>query len=104
MSRRCWPLVFPLSVCLYLLAVPAPAAEAPALKWTDIRELGVEGQGWRETKAPFDRLPARAESLVRPAVWNLSRDSAGLHVRFTTEARSIAARWTLTSSNLAMPH
>jgi lysophospholipase L1-like esterase len=96
--------LFALFAGISLLRLGVLAAETPPFTWTDIRELGVEGQGWRETKAPFDRLPARAENLVRPAVWNLSRDSAGLHVRFISEARSLAARWALTSSNLAMPH
>ncbi|MGE4178793.1 MAG: SGNH/GDSL hydrolase family protein [Limisphaerales bacterium] len=74
------------------------------VEWMDVRRLGVEGQGWRETAAPFDRLPARAEGVVRPPVWNLSRHSAGMHVRFVTDATEIHARWEVTSSNLAMPH
>lgn len=76
----------------------------PRLNWTDLRELGVEGQGWSETKAAYDRLPARAETTVRAAVWGLSRHSAGIHVRFITDATNIHARWAVTSSNLAMPH
>ena len=72
--------------------------------WYDIRPLGVEGQGWAETKAPFDRLPAKAEKTARPPVWNLSRHSTGLCVRFVTDATTIHARWTLTGKNLAMPH
>ena len=72
--------------------------------WYDVRDLGVEGQGWVETKAPFDRLPAKADGVVRAPVWGLSRHSAGLAVRFTTDATAIHARWTLTSANLAMPH
>lgn len=80
------------------------AAAGPDLRWTDIRELGVEGQGWPDTKALYDRLPAKAEGKVRDAVWNLSRHSAGLHVRFITEATNLHARWAVTSSNLAMPH
>lgn len=86
-----------------LLAAQDSAGQTNII-WTDIRALGVEGQGWRETKAPFDRLPAKAEGKVREAVWNLSRNSAGMHVRFVTDARTIHARWTLTSSHLAMPH
>ncbi len=74
------------------------------LLWYDARLPGVEGQGWSETKAPFDRLPAKAEGVVRPPVWGLSRDSAGLATRFVTDAREIQARWTLNSGSLAMPH
>ncbi|MCC7377340.1 MAG: SGNH/GDSL hydrolase family protein [Verrucomicrobiales bacterium] len=77
---------------------------SPAIRWTDIREFGLEGQGWRDTKAPFDRLPARAEGRVRQPVWDLSRHSAGMHVRFISDAPEIHARWTLTSAQLSMVH
>ena len=72
--------------------------------WKDIRDLYLEGQGWTDTKAPFDRLPARAEGYVRDVVWDLSRHSTGLCARFTTDAARIEARWTLTSTALAMSH
>ncbi len=72
--------------------------------WYDIRPLGVEGRGWADTKAPFDRLPAKAEKTARPPVWNLSRNSTGLCVRFVTDATTVHARWTVTSKNLALPH
>lgn len=75
-----------------------------AIAWRDIRELAIEGQGWKETKAPFDRLPAKAEGKVRAAVWGLSRDSAGLCVRFTSDSPAIHCRWTVLKSNLALPH
>lgn len=81
-----------------------PVREDDKLAWFDLRALHVEGQGWNETAAPFDRLPAKAEKLVRKAVWDLSRHSAGLCARFVTDSPSIQARWTLTSGNLAMPH
>jgi len=74
------------------------------IQWFDIRHLGLEGQGWRETKSPFDRLPAKAEGVVRSPVWNLSRHAAGISARFVTAAPKIHAKWTLTSANLAMPH
>jgi hypothetical protein len=82
----------------------AVAQKADDAAWVDIRQLGVEGQGWSDTARPFDRLPARAEKLVRPPVWSLSRHSAGLCVRFMTDAPAIDARWTLTSPSLSMTH
>lgn len=72
--------------------------------WYDIDLLGVEGRAWDARKAKFDRLPAKAEGVVRGAVWGLSRHSAGMAVRFKTDATTIHARWSLTSSGLAMPH
>lgn len=82
----------------------AVASESGDVLWYDVRLLGIEGQGWSETKAAFDRLPAKAEGVVRGPVWGLSRHSAGMAVRFKTDATTIHARWSLTSSGLAMPH
>ncbi|MEX2173867.1 MAG: SGNH/GDSL hydrolase family protein, partial [Pirellulaceae bacterium] len=83
---------------------PKRGKEEAGVVWYDIRELGIEGQAWDDVQAPFDRLPAKAEGKVRDAVWNLSRDSAGLCVRFTTDSPEVHCRWTLTKANLAMPH
>lgn len=111
----------PRSICWLLAALSLLAVEAHAdellvdptkaqpdadsdVLWYDIDLLGVEGRAWTETKARFDRLPAKAEGAVRAAVWGLSRNSAGMLVRFQTDATTIHARWTLISSNLAMPH
>lgn len=75
-----------------------------AILWYDARHLPIEGKGWDRTDAFYDRLPAKAKTLVREPVWNLSRHSAGLCVRFVTDSPVIRARWTVTSSNLAMDH
>jgi hypothetical protein len=72
--------------------------------WFDIRQLNVEGRGWNDTKAFYDRLPARAEGLVRQPVWELSRNSAGMCVRFVTDATTLRARWALTESWLYLPN
>jgi len=39
------------------------SADDAAIDWIDIRKLSVEGQGWQDIKAPFDRLPNRADGL-----------------------------------------
>ncbi|MCH2132856.1 MAG: SGNH/GDSL hydrolase family protein [Phycisphaerales bacterium] len=79
-------------------------AETPPMEWTDGHDLRVEGQAWTETKAPWDRLPAKAEGVVRDPVWNLSRQSAGIALQFRTDAPEIHVRWTLTSDRLEMAH
>ncbi len=77
------------------------AAPAPEVEWVDAKKLTVEGLGFKDVKSPYDRLPVRAEGVVPPAVWNLSRDSAGALVRFTAATTEIQARWTVTNKNLA---
>jgi len=84
--------------------VGAQTNSEATLRWHDARELLVEGRGWTDTKDFYDRLPARAEKIVRQNVWNLGRDSAGMCVRFETDATTIAARWQLRRDALAMPH
>ena len=74
------------------------------LHWSDIRDLGVEGRGWTNTASFYDRLPAKAEAMVRKPVWDLSRNSAGMCVRFVTDATMIRARWALTESWLYLPN
>ncbi|RLS58270.1 MAG: hypothetical protein DWH91_02655 [Planctomycetota bacterium] len=80
------------------------ATEEGSLLWYDALEIGVEGRNWNEVEAPYDRLPAKAKATVRDAVWNLSRHSAGMCVRFRSNAPHIHARWTVTSAKLEMPH
>ena len=74
------------------------------LQWHDVREWGVEGRGFDDTEKFFDRLPKRAKGVVRDAVWNRCRPSAGMLVRFKTDATAIHVDYTVTSKNLAMPH
>jgi len=85
-------------------AVPAGRTVQDTTNWIDAHELEVEGQGWSDTAATFDRLPARAKGNAPAAVWELSHSSAGIAIRFITDSNSIDVRWTLTSKKLAMPH
>ncbi len=81
------------------------ALGADELKWKNALELTVEGMGWREgLKSPWDRLPAKAEGVVRKEVWDLSRHAAGISVRFRSNAKGIHARWSVGGKNLAGPN
>jgi hypothetical protein len=63
------------------------------LLWYNAKELTVEGKGWKDTASFYDRLPARAEKLVTEGVWNGSRRSAGIAIRFVTDSTRIGAVW-----------
>jgi hypothetical protein len=86
-------------------ATPAPQA-GPALDWYDVTKWGVEGREFTDMERGrwFDRLPAEAEKKVSVPVWNLSHDSAGMVVRFQTNATSIWAQYRLMNPRLGMPH
>ena len=71
------------------------------IAWRDAAEWGVEGRGWTTGLLRFyDRLPAKAEKAVPAGVWQFSRESAGMSVRFMTDATSIRVRYSLLSPNL----
>ena len=65
--------------------------EGISYSWTDIRDLGIRGRGWKEDPHVFNRLPAKAASLVREDVWELSHHTAGFYVKFKSNATSIQA-------------
>jgi hypothetical protein len=87
-----------------LLLTFVAEAQEPTLQWRNLSSLPLEGSGWTKTRNIYDRLPAEAEGTVRPPVWNLALDSAGLRYRFVTDADTIHARWKLRKANLALPH
>lgn len=86
-----------------MTAANSPTAGAV---WHDVTKWGVEGRLWQkdDRKRWFDRLPAKAEGKVTDNVWNLSRDSAGMMVRFKTDATTLFARYKLSKATLGMPH
>ncbi|HEY8896220.1 MAG TPA: SGNH/GDSL hydrolase family protein [Niastella sp.] len=64
----------------------------------------IEGQAWpAEVAAPYDRFPARAEKTLNPNVWNISHSSAGLYIKFKTNASGIVIRYTVKDA-LDMTH
>ena len=94
-------------------AAPAPTAAAPTtparsttvepnVSWHDVTTWGVEGRAFGDLKRQrwFDRFPAIADGHVTPAVWELSRDSAGMMVRFQTDSSLIWADYTLLRERL----
>lgn len=117
-SRLCLLLGLP---CL-LLAQPAPKQQdtttkadptmaasqkaAENLQWFDVSTWGVEGREFVDAPRQrwFDRLPSEAEGKVTTNVWNLSRDSAGMMVRFKTDAEAIHVHYLLSKDRLGMPH
>jgi len=64
----------------------------------------IDGQGWSNgLESTYDRFPAKAKNTVREAVWNLSKHSAGLKIRFRSNASEIKVRYKV-KGNIAMPH
>jgi hypothetical protein len=82
----------------------APASAQDKTQWQNASAFEIEGMGWTKTAGPFDRLPDSAKAKVNATAWGQSKESAGIAVRFTTDAPAMKVRWSLTSATLAMPH
>jgi hypothetical protein len=87
-------------------AMAASKASNPNLDWYDVTKWGIEGRILpdQDRKLWFDRLPSSAEGKVTDAVWNLSRDSAGMMARFKTSSSAISVHYKVRKSQLGMPH
>ena len=59
----------------------------------------IEGTGVAESEkeSPYDRLPASYKNKVRKQVWDLSKNSAGISIRFNTNSSSVKVKWALLS-------
>src|SRR6266550_4687824 len=55
----------------------------------------IEGTGIPESEkeSPYDRLPVSYKEKVRPPVWDLSKNSAGISVRFLSNSSLIKVKW-----------
>ena len=95
------------AVLTFLLTVVYALSVFSQTKWLNPLEQGdniVHGRWWNsELRDSYHRLPPRAESIVRSAVWRLSRQSAGLSVCFHTNAPSVRVRYKV-SGGLNMFH
>ena len=85
----------PKFICFLLLCFISSSAisqESPAKKDNMIyygkESFLIEGTGVAESEkeSPYDRLPASYKDKVRKPVWDLSKNSAGISLRFNSNS------------------
>jgi len=54
-------------------------------------------------ESPYDRLPFSYKALVRTPVWELSKSSAGMSIRFFTDTTNLTVKWEVLN-NFSMDH
>ena len=96
-----------LVVFIFSLLLSSASFAQPPIKWYDPAGNSfpvIEGQAWpAEVAFPYDRFPARAEKTLNPNVWNISHSSAGLYIKFKTNAANIVVRYVVKGA-LEMTH
>lgn len=92
---------FLVGLCLFCLSAQAQ------WKWLNplqTNEPVIQNQGWsEEAGSTYSRLPERAKAQVRPAVWDLSRHTAGLALYFYSNAPQLTVRYQVEGAQ-SMPH
>lgn len=81
-------------------SIPVAAAK-DSLKFYNGQDFTVIGKFHDEKN--YARFPERYKNVVRKEVWDLGQNSAGLGIRFRTNASDISIRWSLLDDN-AFPH
>lgn len=62
--------------------------------WFDADALPLIGKAHDGSEARYRRFPDSLQAVSRPPLWELSRNSAGMAIRFRAASSVIAARWT----------
>jgi len=89
-------LILSLVSALAFLILPEPSLHGQEYVYTDATTLPVFGKVRPDTYEPFSRLPKELETVSRPAIWKLGRNSAGEYIRFSSDAGAFSLKWTST--------
>lgn len=79
-------------------------AQGKGVVYHDASAFPLFGKCVEETSARYERLPAELKGAVRDQLWGLSRNSAGLYIRFRSNSTKISARWKSLVPRHYMPH
>jgi len=91
-------------VILIMMGIPAlifarnsQVSNEPKVKYYDNNYFLIEGTTFQDSVKEnlYDRFPSSYKDKVREAVWSLSKSSAGISVRFSSNSTSIKVRWEL---------
>ena len=90
---------------LLLICSSISAQEIDQTKYYGKEYFLIEGTIVEEylKESPYDRLPASYKELVREPVWNLSKSSAGLSIRFLTNTSNLKVKWEI-MNDVSMDH
>src|SRR5687767_11402976 len=98
-------LIRQLLLLMLLLSAQANAAMQQSAKSSAVTEDSIvyrDGRafdviGKYHSENHWGRFPERYKNTLRESVWNLGRNSAGIGIRFRTNATTIMVRWTVTN-------
>ena len=80
---------------LYVFSLSFIFSEDVPIEYYGRNSFIIEGTAIADSlkENPYDRLPISYKSIVREPVWDLSKNSAGLSIRFKTNSSLIRVKW-----------
>ena len=93
-------LLFAVALLLAAFYVKSSAQEKDNIVYSDASALPVFGKAYNEPGPRYRRLPESLHGVVRDKLWSLGCNSAGLYLRFRTDAPEIYAKWTNNASQM----
>lgn len=78
---------------LFTLLLAICATSMAQLHYYEATQFKVIGRPALDEPRVYTRLPNSLKGKVRDALWNLGQNTAGMAVRFRTNARQIGAKW-----------
>ena len=69
------------------------------LVYHDASNFPLLGRATESAGARYERFPDSLKNISRAPLWNLSRNSAGMAIRFRSNSSTISARWVLKYNN-----
>jgi len=73
------------------------------LKFVDAQELEILGRAFDNTEGLYGRLPIDMKNEYREELWNLGTNTAGVAVRFSSNAKILGVKWSLLN-DFSMSH
>ena len=67
--------------------------QAQQMTYHDASCFPLLGKATQDTGARYERLPDSLKNISRSPLWNLSRNSAGMAIRFRSNSTRIALKW-----------
>ncbi len=92
-----------LMILTVIISLGGKVIAADDLKYVNAGQFKLIGKGYADSLDRYCRLPSVLKEKTRPAVWSLSRNCAGLAIRFHTNSPVIAAKWEVTG-DVVMNH
>jgi len=89
-----------IAIIITILSVTGLSAQGQNMVWNNPQSSDfpvINGQGWTsELRGSYNRIPSCYRETLRKAVWNLSQQTAGLYIKFTTDSPTIQVRYGVT--------